>query len=79
MVPAVAARFFTKDPARRLHLRAKMVQNTCLEDFFMKDTRAMAYVNMYGVLGALENLCALDAVAREILAALKRPFPCAST
>ena len=39
----------------------------------MKDTRAMAYVNMYGVLGALENLCALDAVAREILAALKRP------
>ena len=43
-----------------------MVQNTCLEDFFMKDTRAMAYVNMYGVLGALENLCALDAVAREI-------------
>ena len=39
----------------------------------MKDTWAMAYVNMYGVLGALENLCALDAVAREILAALKRP------
>ena len=25
----------------------------------MKDARAMAYVNMYGVLGTLENLCAL--------------------
>lgn len=39
----------------------------------MKDTRAMAYVNMYGVLGALENLCAMDAKAKEILAGLKKP------
>ena len=39
----------------------------------MKDTRAMAYVNMYGVLGTLENLCAIDAKAKEILAGLKKP------
>ncbi|MGN0998811.1 MAG: hypothetical protein ACI4PO_04595 [Faecousia sp.] len=39
----------------------------------MKDTKAMAYVNMYGVLGCLENLCALDKPAREICAGLKKP------
>ena len=39
----------------------------------MKDARAMAYVNMYGVLGTLENLCALDGKAKEILAGLKKP------
>ena len=39
----------------------------------MKDTRAMAYVNMYGVLGTLEDLCALDGKAKEILAGLKKP------
>ena len=39
----------------------------------MKDARAMAYVNMYGVLGTLENLCALDRKAKEILAGLKKP------
>ena len=39
----------------------------------MKDARAMAYVNMYGVLGTLEDLCALDGKAKEILAGLKKP------
>lgn len=38
----------------------------------MKDDRAMAYVNMYGVLGTLENLCAVDGEAKKVLAALKR-------
>jgi hypothetical protein len=33
----------------------------------------MAYANMYGVLGTLENLCDLDAEAKEILAKLKKP------
>lgn len=39
----------------------------------MKDVKAMAYVNMFGVLGALENLCAMDGRAKEILSRLKRP------
>ena len=39
----------------------------------MIDTKALAYVNMYGVLGALENLCQLDNKAREILTAMKKP------
>lgn len=39
----------------------------------MTETNAMAYVNMYGVLGALENLCAIDEQAKQILAGLKKP------
>lgn len=39
----------------------------------MTDTKAMAYVNMYGVLGTLENLCQLDGEAQAILAGLKKP------
>ena len=39
----------------------------------MVDTKAMAYVNMYGVLGTLENLCALDDEAKRILSELKKP------
>lgn len=39
----------------------------------MKDATALAYVNMYGILGALENLCALDTQAKSILAELKKP------
>ena len=39
----------------------------------MIETTAMAYVNMYGVLGTLENLCAMDAKARSVLAGLKNP------
>lgn len=39
----------------------------------MIDSEAMAYVNMYGVLGTLENLCQLDPEAQEILAQLAKP------
>jgi len=39
----------------------------------MIETKAMAYVNMYGVLGTLENLCAMDETAKEILSQLKKP------
>jgi hypothetical protein len=39
----------------------------------MIETKAMAYVNMYGVLGSIENLCQLDNVAKEILSTLKKP------
>ena len=39
----------------------------------MTETKAMAYVNMYGVLGTLENLCAMDDVAKAALAQLKKP------
>lgn len=39
----------------------------------MKEPKAMAYVNMYGVLATLENLCSLDETVGEILAGLKKP------
>lgn len=39
----------------------------------MKDARAMAFVNMYGILGTLENLCAMDEKAKTVLAELKTP------
>ena len=39
----------------------------------MTEQKALAYVNMYGVLGALENLCELDGKSRQILSALKTP------
>lgn len=39
----------------------------------MIDVTAMAYVNMYGILGTLENLCELDEEAKSILAGLKKP------
>ncbi len=39
----------------------------------MTETLAMAYVNMYGVLGTLENLCQLDIPSQEIIAKLKKP------
>ena len=39
----------------------------------MTETRAMAFVNMYGVLGTLENLCQLDDAAKKILGELKSP------
>ena len=39
----------------------------------MIDTRAMAYVNAYGVLGTLEVLCEIDEPAKKILADLKKP------
>ena len=39
----------------------------------MTDPRAMAYVNLYGVLATLENLCVLDQQAKAILKTLKQP------
>jgi len=39
----------------------------------MIEPTALAYVNMYGVLGTLENLCAVDTQAKELLAGLKKP------
>lgn len=39
----------------------------------MTEPKAMAYVNMYGVLATLENLCAMDEEAKSILTELKAP------
>lgn len=39
----------------------------------MIEQKALAYANMYGVLGSLEVLCNQDKVAKEILAELKAP------
>ena len=39
----------------------------------MIETKALAYVNMYGVLGTLENMCQLDNEAKAVLAKLKKP------
>ena len=39
----------------------------------MKESKALAFVNMYGVLGTLENLCAMDAEAKAVLQTLKKP------
>ncbi len=39
----------------------------------MTDARTMAYINMYAVLGTLENLCELDNKAKEILSTLDKP------
>lgn len=39
----------------------------------MTDSRTLAYINMYAILGTLENLCELDDKAKEILSTLKKP------
>ncbi|MCD7872058.1 MAG: hypothetical protein LUG21_01900 [Clostridiales bacterium] len=39
----------------------------------MKEAKAMAYVNMYGVLATLEKLCEIDDEAKIILSGLKSP------
>ena len=39
----------------------------------MTDPRALAFVNLYGVLATLENLCALDQQAQAIVKSLKNP------
>ncbi len=39
----------------------------------MKEQKAMAFVNAYGVLGTLENLCELDEDAKAICRSLKKP------
>lgn len=38
-----------------------------------KESKAMAYVNMYGVLATLENLCEIDSEAAQICRSLKKP------
>lgn len=37
------------------------------------EQKALAYANMYGVLGALENLCVLDSKAKEIVNGINKP------
>ena len=39
----------------------------------MLEQKALAYANMYGVLGALENLCVLDNKAKEIVEGINKP------
>lgn len=39
----------------------------------MKEAKAMAYVNMYGVLATLENLCEIDEEAKAVCTGLKKP------
>lgn len=39
----------------------------------MKEAKALSYVNMYGVLCTLENLCELDDDAKKICQELKKP------
>ncbi len=39
----------------------------------MTDQKTLAYINMYAVLGTLENLCELDEKAKELLSALEKP------
>ncbi len=39
----------------------------------MTDSKTLAYINMYAVLGTLENLCELDSKAKEILSTLSQP------
>ena len=39
----------------------------------MKEAKAMAYVNAYGVLATLENLCAMDDEAKAVCHGLKKP------
>ncbi len=40
----------------------------------MTDSRTLAYINMYAVLGTLENLCELDDKAKEIISTLEKPI-----
>ena len=39
----------------------------------MKEAKAMAYVNAYGVLATLENLCAMEDEAKAVCRGLKKP------
>ena len=40
----------------------------------MTDSRTLAYINMYAVLGTLENLCELDEKAKEIISKIEKPI-----
>lgn len=37
------------------------------EEYTMTDAKTLAYINLFGILGALENLCELDEEAQELL------------
>ena len=39
----------------------------------MIEQKSLAYVNMYGVLGSLENLCSIDSEAKKVLKKIKKP------
>lgn len=39
----------------------------------MKEQKALAYVNMYGILGSIEDLCRIDSEASAALSGLKKP------
>lgn len=39
----------------------------------MTDSKTQAYINMYAVLGTLENLCELDSKAKEMISGIKKP------
>lgn len=39
----------------------------------MKEAKALAFVNAYGVLGTLENLCEIDEKAKSIIQEIKKP------
>ena len=53
-------------PARTLPIAGKTRGGIIL-----KEAKAMAYVNMYGVLATLENLCQIDDEAKAVLRELK--------
>lgn len=39
----------------------------------MTDARTLSYINLYAILGTLENLCELDSKSRDLLKDLKKP------
>lgn len=39
----------------------------------MIDVKSLSYVNLYGILASLENLCDMDRVAKDILSGLSKP------
>ncbi len=39
----------------------------------MTDAKTLSYINLYAILGTLENLCELDSKAKDLLKGLKKP------
>lgn len=50
--------------SNRMSTHSKKEEGTLLTT---TDTKTMAYINLFGVLGTLENLCALDPNAGALL------------
>ena len=40
----------------------------------MTDAKTLSYINLYAILGTLENLCELDSKAKDLLKDLKKPI-----